>query len=195
MKWSLISAAPLRLCVFMYFIVFLHKSGSSIPFCEPRYVPLLWRNIYSNVIYIIWYNCQICVVVRSYILQQRRILQVTWMSLPIYSNKTKKFNIQIFRQAFQPNKRSNTGIIPVTRYLNFLSQLLLANRNFFPQSWRRKMASNDAILSRALYSSDRSFQRAIICLKRRSYAKVMTPGSWCTNLPKRGPHDFWRFIS
>ena len=44
-------------------------------------------------------------------------------------------------------------------------------------------------------SSTLTFQRAIIRLKRRSYAKVTTPGSWCTNLPKRGPHDFCRFMS
>ena len=39
-------------------------------------------------------------------------------------------------------------------------------------------------------SSTIPFQRAITRLKRRLYAKVTTPGSWCTNLPKRGPHDF-----
>jgi hypothetical protein len=32
-------------------------------------------------------------------------------------------------------------------------------------------------------------------LKWRSYAKVTTLGSCCSNLPHRGPHDFWRFIS
>ena len=46
-----------------------------------------------------------------------------------------------------------------------------------------------------VYSSDRPFQWAIVCLKRISYVEFMTLGSWCTNLPQRGPHDFWHFIS
>jgi hypothetical protein len=45
-----------------------------------------------------------CAAGRSHVLQQKNILQMPWMFLPIYCNKTKKFNIQIFRKAFQPNK-------------------------------------------------------------------------------------------
>lgn len=45
-----------------------------------------------------------------------------------------------------------------------------------------------------LYSSDRSFQRAIVHVKWSLYAKVTTPGSWCTNFRKRGP-TVWHFIS
>ena len=120
------------LSVFGHGVIFGVTYEYSRPFCEPRYVPLLWHNIDSGVVCSIWYTCQICVVGRSYILQQSRVLQVTWKSLPISSNKTKKFNTQIFRQAFQPIKASNTGIIPITRYLIFfVFEFLLANRVFF----------------------------------------------------------------
>jgi hypothetical protein len=40
-----------------------------------------------------------------------------------------------------------------------------------------KFDCGSMFLIQKLYFSDRSFQRAIIRLKRRSYVKVMTPGS------------------
>ena len=60
---------------------------------------------------------------------------------------------------------------------------------------RFSMISEGMIEPPKWISSMIPFQRVITRLKQRSYAKVTTPGSWCTNLPKRGPHDFWHFIS
>ena len=128
------------LSIFRHGVIFGVTSEYSRPFCNPRYVRLLWQKINSYVVCWIWYTCQIYVVGRSYILQWRSILQVTWKSLPISSNKTKKLNIEIFRQAFQPTKASNTGRTPITRYLIFLFLFLCLNlcwltEFFFAQRW------------------------------------------------------------
>ena len=88
------------------------------PFGQPRYVRLLCWRINSYVEGSIWYTFQICVVGRTYILQQRSILQVSRKSLLIFSNKTKNFNVHIFRHAFQPTKWLNTGRIPIVRHIN-----------------------------------------------------------------------------
>ena len=37
------------------------------------------------------------------------------------------------------------------------------------------------------------FQRAIVCPKHKSYAKVMPPGSWYTKLPKMGSKKLFVF--
>ena len=125
------------LILFGHGVIFGVSSEYSRPFCEPWCLPPLWWNIYSDVICNIWYTCQICAAGRSYVLQQRNLLQLAWMSLPIYSNKTKKFNIQIFRQAFQPNRWSNAGRIAITKHtwIYFLSRLLFSNMICFPHNW------------------------------------------------------------
>jgi len=109
------------LSVFGHGVIFGVTSEHSTPFCGPPCLPPLRRKIYSDAICSIWYTCRTCAARRSHVLQQKNILQLAWTFLPIYCNKTKKFNIHIFRQAFQPNIWSNIGRITVTTYFNFFS--------------------------------------------------------------------------
>ena len=93
------------------------------PFGHPRYAWFLWQKVNSYVEGNIWYTFQIYVFGRTYMLQQRRFFQVTWKFLPIFNNKTKKFNILIFNKAFQPTRWTNTRRIPIFRHINHTKKI------------------------------------------------------------------------
>lgn len=81
----------------------------------------------------------------------------------------------------------------IFRVLNFRGHFEALNDIF----WLRNGPSNNLRLSHGpifvLYSSARPFQRSLERPKQRSYAKVMPPRSWNTNLPLRGPQKLLMF--
>ena len=84
----------------------------------------------------------------------------------------------------------------VLRVLNFRGRFEALNDAFLASFIRRKMIveAHSMKINRwrydfsisTFYSLAGPFQRSLERPKRRSYAKVMPPGSWVTNLPIRG---------